>query len=204
MLTGYENIYLNLLPRLAACDFVENAERLGLETTGEGHVLIPFLGRAYRITREGAKPEDNLPADVNTLSVLLYYVFSEGSGEPKQKYVPFFRLTGVLEGQWGQTRDVMRDPLIREFGGDYGKFVRAAERLGGKCESETVGRHDWLFLLLPKIPAQVVYYEADEEFPAEIQILLDETAPRFLEFECLAFLVGCFVNTMIKIGQGGA
>lgn len=203
MPSGYENIYLKLVPRLAACDFAESAERLGMEITREGHIQIPFLGRTYLVTKEGARPVDGGPVDVNNLSVLLYYVLSGGCGQPKHSFVPLLRMTGVLEGQWGQSSDLMQSPLVREFGGDYGKFREAALHIGGTCVEESAGKHEWAFLLLPKIPAKVIFYEADEEFPAEVQILLDETAPRFLEFECLAFLSGCFVGAMVQSAQDG-
>lgn len=197
MPSGYEAIYLKLIPRLAGCDFAESAERLGLELTKEGHIRAGFLGREYLVTKEGVKSADGQSTDVNNLSVLLYYVLSRGSGRPKNSFVPLFRLAGMLEGR-SRLSDILNDPLTREFGNDYQRFSAAALKLGGTCENGSVpGRHEWLFLLLPRIPAKVIFHEADEEFPAEIQIMLDVTAPRFLEFECLAFLTGCFVNTMM-------
>ncbi len=54
-----------------------------------------------------------------------------------------------------------------------------------------MGKHLWKFNVLPKIPLKIVFYEADDEFPTNIQIMLDKTALQFLEFECLAFMVGC-------------
>ena len=50
------------------------------------------------------------------------------------------------------------------------------------------------FGVLPRIPSRVAFYEADDEFPANTQIMLDKSALRFLEFECLAFLGGIILN----------
>ncbi len=36
---------------------------------------------------------------------------------------------------------------------------------------------------------------------ATFKIMLDRTAPKFLEFECLAFMVGCFTRALIKTAQ---
>jgi hypothetical protein len=44
--------------------------------------------------------------------------------------------------------------------------------------------------MLPKILLQIVYYEGDDEFPCEVQVLLYLNAAQFMEFECLAFLQG--------------
>ena len=49
--------------------------------------------------------------------------------------------------------------------------------------------------------AQIVFYEADDDFPVDIQIMLDKTALQFMEFECLAFMVGCFVRAFIKTAK---
>jgi hypothetical protein len=56
---------------------------------------------------------------------------------------------------------------------------------------------------LPKIPLQIVYYDGDDEFPCEVQILFDKNASHFMEFECLAFLEGCLVRAMIMTAQTG-
>jgi hypothetical protein len=56
---------------------------------------------------------------------------------------------------------------------------------------------------LPKIPLQIIYYDEDDEFPCEVQILFDKNAARFMEFECLAFLEGCLVRAMIMTAQTG-
>jgi hypothetical protein len=92
----------------------------------------------------------------------------------------------------------MNTPLERYFGDDYVKFSEAATNLGGIEEEAQMGKHQWRFDVLPKIPLKIVVYEADDEFPAEIQIMLDRTAIQFLDFECLAFMVGCFVRSLIK------
>jgi hypothetical protein len=109
----------------------------------------------------------------------------------------------MISGLPAQSR-LMNAPLEKYFGKDYAKFGEAAAKLGGIEEEAQGGKHSWKFDVLPKIPLKLVYYEADEDFPAEIQIMLDTTAIRFLEFECLAFLVGCFVRALIKTAQYGS
>ena len=77
------------------------------------------------------------------------------------------------------------------------------DQLGGLEEESQMGKHLWKFIILPKIPLKIIFYDADEEFPVDIQIMLDKTALQFLEFECLAFMVGCFVRALIKTAQYG-
>jgi hypothetical protein len=198
---GYDSIYLGLISKLSELDFRESAERLGLEYVGGG-VKVRFLKREYRITIDGVEPLDGQPANVNNRSVLLYYLLSKGRGEPENSYIPFESIPRMIGGLHAQSR-LMNTPLERYFGNDYVKFSEAALKLGGLQDKPQVGKHLWRFDVLPKIPVQLVFYEADDDFPAEIQIMLDRTAIQFLEFECLAFMVGCFVRALIKTAQYG-
>ena len=104
---------------------------------------------------------------------------------------------GVMDGQNAPTDKIMKTPLIRKFGNDLEVFKAAVSALGGTYEGKSGYSHSWIISLLPKIPVKVVFDEADEEFPADIKIMFDETAPVFMDFECLAFLCGCFVKALI-------
>lgn len=198
---GYDSIYLELIAKLSELDFQESADRLGLEYV-DGGAQLRFLKREYRITIDGVEPLDGQPVNVNNLSVLLYYILSKGQGEPQNSYVPFESIPRMIGGLHAQSR-LMNTPLERYFGNDHVKFSEAAQKLGGIEEKSKAGKHLWKFDVLPKIPLQLVFYEADDDFPAEIQIMLDRTAIQFLEFECLAFMVGCFVRALIKTAQYG-
>ena len=99
-------------------------------------------------------------------------------------------------------KGLLLKPLIREFGDDYEEFQRAARKLGGVLENvSSGGGHGWNFQVLPKILVRLVFYEADDEFPADIQLFFDRSARRFLEFECLAFLTGCFINDLCNAAR---
>ena len=196
---GYDSIYLGLITRLSECDFQESAERLGLEYV-DGGIQVCFLKREYRITLEGVEALDGKPFNSNNGSVLLYYLLSKGQGDPENSYVLFESIPRMISGLGFQNR-MMSRPLERKFANDYVKFSEAAVNLGGIEEESQMGKHLWKFNVLPKIPLKIVFYEADDEFPTNIQIMLDKTALQFLEFECLAFMVGCFVRALIKAAQ---
>jgi hypothetical protein len=198
---GYDSIYLGLISKLSELDFQESADRLGLEYV-DGGVQVCFLKREYRISSDGVEPLDGQPVNVNNRSVLLYYLLSKGQGDPENCYIPFESIPRMIGGLHAQNR-LMNTPLERYFGNDYVKFSEAALKLGGIQDKPQVGKHLWRFDVLPKIPVQLVFYEADDDFPAEMQIMLDRTAIQFLEFECLAFMVGCFVRALIKTAQYG-
>ncbi|HBU11490.1 MAG TPA: hypothetical protein DEB31_01780 [Clostridiales bacterium] len=197
---GYDAIYEHLTTRLSACDFAEISGRLGLSLSGDT-LAIRFLARDYVIDRQGVAAQDDAPVPVNTKNVLLYYVLSPGVGRPKNEFVPFQSLYGTLEARNAQQKAIMSDPLVRAFGQNYALFAKAAVLLGGTCIEDAPGKHEWRFTLLPKIPFKVVFYEQDSEFPPEVQLFYDVTAPYFLEFECLAFLTGSFSTAMVNTAR---
>jgi hypothetical protein len=199
--SGYDRIYSQLRPALAHCDLADSAQRLGLQLLPEGAVAVDFCGREYRITNNGVEPADGQPVHVNFRSILAHYVLSQGSGEPGQSWMTLNRMSGVPEGRKAHDKDMLLQPLLDELGRNYPRFEQAACRLGGvPAESNDAG-HAWTFKILPKIPVRLVFYEVDEEFPAEIQLYFDRSASRFLGYECLAFLSGCFIDAILDAAQ---
>ncbi len=198
---GYDSIYRGLVARLPECDLREAAGRLGLDYVG-GSVRVGFLGRRYRVTPDGVRCEDDLPVNVNALSVILYYVLSPGHGDPEGSYVLVEAIPRMV-GMLGAQSRLMSNPLERHFADGHGAFGEAATRLGGVEEGSRAGRHLWKFTVLPKIPLKLAFDEADDDFPVGVQIMLDRTAIEFLEFECLAFMVGCLVRALIEVARHG-
>jgi hypothetical protein len=201
MSSGYEQIYESLIPKLSKCDFSEIAERLGLSLQPDGTLSVNFLGREYEISSHGVNPTDGKPVNVNNRSVLAYYTLSKGVGEPAFSYVPisYHAGTGII---FSTNIKWMTDPLGKIFSGNYITFSETMCRLGGVFNGKLKsGGYSWLLKALPKIPLQIIYYDGDDEFPCEVQILFDKNASLFMEFECLAFLEGCLVKAMIMIAQ---
>jgi hypothetical protein len=203
MNNGYEQIYESLILKLDKCDFVEVVERLGLSLQPNGTLSVNFLGREYEISSHGINPTDGKPVNVNNLNVLAYYLLSKGKGEPAYSYVPINNLTGVAITSSTNTKWIT-DQLGKTFSEDYATFSETICRLGGVFNGKLKsGGYSWLLEALPKILLQIVYYEGDDEFPCEVQILFDKNASSFLEFECLAFLEGCLVRAMIMTAKTG-
>ena len=198
---NYEQIYRDIVYKLADCDLHEAAKRLGLPPPFGGVIKMMFLGREYEISSAGIKPADGLPVNPNYLSTLVYYVTSKGKPEPEYSYS---LLHSFISGPIGGGFDIswMTAPLARKFGNDYAGFGGAMESLGAISEkSPKINEHIWSYLILPKIPAQIIYVEADDEFPCEINVKLDNGAKRIMEFEQLAFLCGCFTGALEKYNK---
>ncbi|MBU1275201.1 MAG: DUF3786 domain-containing protein [Proteobacteria bacterium] len=184
---AYEKVYLGLVERLAGADLAGAAASLGLERTG-GDCLAPLLGREYLVGPQGVRAADGGKALFTHRIVLAWYLLHAGSGEPSGRFVPYRELPGGAD--FARTLHTLTDQrLAQGFAGRLEQLKDAAARLGG-VELEAPSAHDgaWRFMALPKMPLELRFYDADEEFPAEAKVLYDLTAPNFLDLECLAVL----------------
>ena len=202
-INGYEQIYLDLAADLAGFDLVSNAPHLGLLVV-EGRGELRFLGRDYRVSAMGVEVRDGRPVSFNHLSLVAHYAMSLGRGEPSGQFLPLRRLSGMVEGQGAYDRDGLSRPLVRKFGSDRVSLEAAIASLEG-CPAgpDPSGGLAWLFRPFPKVLMKLIYHPADEEFPAEYQLLFDSSATSFMAFEALGFLAGVFVGDICASGQPG-
>jgi hypothetical protein len=200
--SGYEKNYRRLAPGLKGHDFAGCAGRLGLKPVPEG-LEAEYLGRTYRLTEDGVFPVDGADSDPNHRSALIHYALSPGSGDPSEEFLTLFQLPGVFRSSKQPGSDFLNAAIEKAFGaGGDALFAKAAERLGG----EFLGDHPsggrlWLFKVLPRIHMQVVFCEADDEYPVDARVLIDSHATEYVGFEVLAFMQGALGDTLAKIGQ---
>ncbi|MDR2739363.1 MAG: DUF3786 domain-containing protein [Treponema sp.] len=202
MANGYEKTYETITPRLRDLDFPYAALRLGFDLIDKYRMSIDFLGRKYELDREGVRPVDGEKVNVNFLSVLVYYAISKGNTEPLYDFALLNSFSGGLFSGGGSGSGWMVEPIRKTCGGNYEKFRRAARDLGMIYEgSRVTAEHTWQYRLLPKIPALIKYFEADEEFPCDVKIYYDKTVPEYLDFEPLAVLNGCLVAAITAAAE---
>jgi hypothetical protein len=174
---------------------------MGLITAERGAASIGFLGRTYRIAKDGISLTDSLvPWTVgsegfehNLKSVLGYYLLSGFNGEPMND---FCLLSHFAHGVF-DNRPAWDDPLVPVYGDEPEKLGRVGEALG--FLPEAAGR--WHYALFPKMPVKIVYYEGDDEYPPNIPVLFDKTAIQVYKFEPLAVLYGCFRHALAAVGN---
>ncbi|MCL2160234.1 MAG: DUF3786 domain-containing protein [Oscillospiraceae bacterium] len=195
---NYEILYNSITHKLSDCDFSEIAPRLGFELPIDNTLTMCFVGREFKINQFGVFASDGMPSDPNIRSTIIYYVTSKGCGEPSYSYKSphafiHSSTTGAkMELEW------MTSPLIRKYKNDIYGLGAILHKIGADYDNKpNNGIHKWTYRVLPKIPMQIIFMEADDEFPCEINLMLDESADKFMEFEQLAFLCGCFVKSIL-------
>lgn len=182
-----------------ACDQGRMIEKFHLRHDG-AYLYVPFCGRDYRIDRKTGAVEGSgdgfrtaSPGDYNEV-MALYDALSRTGGacRPAGRFAPIHSLPGT-----GYTASVGSDlfaPAAAAFAGRTGDLARACRALGGVPE----GRGDAAFRLMvfPFLPVLFRFYDADEEFPASVQLLWDENTLNFVFFETTFFIAAHLLSRL--------
>ncbi len=167
----------------------------------DGWFQVPFLGTIYQVhwpDSTTVKAATQEPADIATHILLLHYLLTADGTPMASKWIAFRNLPGGLgyDGAF-QGRASLR--LAHAFGRDKRAFETAARSLGG--ESLAFGDTSYLFRALPRVWLAIVLYLADEEFPANANVLFDAAASHYLPTEDLAVLGGMVASRLVKAGR---
>ena len=189
---------VELRREVAAIPLAEVAPGLGGEMRGDA-LRVRCLGRDYTVGADGEVADAEGKAPSPWLQILLlHYVRLRGDAVPGGTWVSFGQLRGGMVKIPAFTRDC-EEPLRELLERDPEAVARAVARLEGTPDAGQPAPSAWRVMALPRIPVLILFWPADEEFPAKAKILLDATADRFLDLETLLFLVEGLVR---NIGAG--
>ncbi|MDR2725871.1 MAG: DUF3786 domain-containing protein [Candidatus Adiutrix sp.] len=196
-LQNREQYHGGQMAALAEADLPAQAPALGLAVDSQGRVPVRFFGRDYLVSNAGISALDGAPVPLDHQSVLAHYLMSRGRGTLSGEFLPIGRLTGVVS-TGASPSDNLIVPLTENFGGRYDLFAGAARRIGGRAEGRSPsGGESWLFPDLPFFPVRVVFFEADDEFPAEVKVLFDSSITTFVSYECLELMELVLVEELL-------
>jgi hypothetical protein len=187
---------------LPAVDPVRQASHAGVEfEPRDGHggrFVVPFFGTTYAVSwpaGEVRRVNDGTEADVASRILLLHYLLTADGTAVADRWIAFRNLPGGLGYDAAfQGRANLR--LARTFGAERAAFEAAARALKG--EPLTFGDTSFLFRMLPRLWLAVVLYLADDEFPANANVLFDASASHYLPTEDLAVLGGLLAGRLIR------
>ena len=180
-------LYLQLLDRLCRIE-----RKTGIIEVSRA--VLPSKSEALEIKTE-AKYEECLDYNiVMTIYDVLCY--------PKE--------TPVLKGEWcplanlqvtmsSPSADLFTQKYADAFSGKIPQLWNACEALGGRRPEIMAGADVcWEFDVFPFFPVQLRYWDQDEEFPAQIRLLWDKNALKFMHFETLYYVVHVLLDAVEK------
>ena len=188
--TVYEQALESLRPKIRALDFRKVASLFGTGLIGPDKLELTFLNENYVVTKEkilDSTGKEPLP----WISILIYnHLCMPDPPSPAGEWITFSSVPAshAKDKAWaGHVEEV----IANHFSGNVAALKAACERLGG-VKAAIPGNHDTAheFRFFPHYPALLLFYDAvpGEGFPAQCRLLLDKTAPRYLDIESIVVL----------------
>ncbi|MDA8100090.1 MAG: DUF3786 domain-containing protein [Nitrospiraceae bacterium] len=196
--TVYEQALMALRPKFAALDLAALAKTFGADVIAPGRIAISFLNARYTITRDRIT-DDRGTEPLPFISILIYnHLCMPAPPQPSGEWITFSSVPAshAKDKAWaGHVEDV----IARHFAGNAEGLRAACEALGG-IRAEIKGSHDaaYEFRFFPRYPALLLFYDAvpEENFPAQVKLLLDRNVDRYLDIESIVVLGEEFAGRM--------
>ena len=158
------------------------------------YIQLWYFEREYRLNcengvlekKDGIQWTDKLQMNE---ALAVYHYLGDGIGNIREpgKWVP----ENALDPVRVRSNDRM-NPLYEIFANDYSGRIHELEEkckaAGGKYE-KSMGDTSWIFLPFPEIPVKLVFWEKDEEFPAQVRIYVRENAADYVHYEAVSFMI---------------
>lgn len=173
----------------------------------DAFLYIRFFGRMYRIHRGNGIVEWSgdgfshcAEADYNE-SMTIYDMLccSKADCHLSGEFAPSSSLRGTVYSAGRAGSGSMFEKSAQLFDSDPEGLVRACMRLGGK----SCGRGDVAFCMpmFDFMPLQFSFWQADEDFPPDINLLWDTNVLDFMHYETLWFAAGHMMRRLAELMQ---
>jgi hypothetical protein len=187
--------------KLRQIDRAVVADRSGAEIDRDGNLRVEFLRREYVVDHAEwtiTRAHDEAVPPPLMQSLILTYLYTADGTPPANRWVGFRELpNGLFYAQAFQ--GYTGDELIRHLNGDVTAFKQASEKLQGAAFA--IGDAGYVFQVLPHLKLAVVMWAGDDEFPAQAQVLFEETAPHYLITDGLAIVGSLLIGQIVKAAR---
>ena len=167
-------------------DFSFVAPRIGARLVNN-QLAVNCLGKDFFIDQTG---EMSSSCHVNhwLYVPLLHYILECRGIEPKNDWVPFGELPGAAE--WSQYFSHRCEDALRQIADAHRELLFEMLFLFGAQVMTAAGNadHSLAVMPLPKVPFLINYWQPDEAFPSELNILLDRSAARNINAHSITLL----------------
>ena len=172
-------------------------------TCDETYVYLVYFQIRYRLRlKDGHLEKESETGWTEELyfneSMAIYHVLKYTTDLPRCSgvWVPNEKLDRVVSRS-PRIADPLLTPFAKTWTGRCEELAAACEAVGGKKLDK--GDVAYQFSAFEFMEVQMVFWDADEDFPAQVQVLFDEYATDYIHFETS----GCIVADLLeKIGNG--
>jgi hypothetical protein len=193
----FEKIYRNYLERIAARDWSDKVDLLGVRVDGKT-VEIDFFNTPFTITptaiadSSGEKPRHAINV------VLCQYLLLCPTAVPRTDELVTYNDFKDAAPHAAGFMNAAEKRISQHFTGRPAELEERCRRLGGKPFS-TAASYQLTYELpaLPRVPIYLFFNDWDEEFPASCNLLFQKNASQFLDVECIS-MVGIILAEWLK------
>lgn len=156
----------------------------------DAYLYIPFVGRDYRIDRHtGAVQQVNgaltQEADYNeAMTIYDVLCYAKSGCHPAGTFVNMNSLSSVRTGSLSESGNFFQK-TIDYFQGKTDLLSSACKSLGGV--EEKGGDVAFRLDVFSFLPMTLRFWDADDEFPASLQILVDKNILDYMHYETMMF-----------------
>ncbi len=195
----FEKNYKDYCARIADINFGAIKNTLGIEGD-EDRLLVPFLNRDYRISKNGFTDTSGGRPDYMTCVILAKYILlCPDRIHQDMEWVSFkdFRKTSHFTNLNYFLSDT-EQAIVKQFSGRLDTLSRAGKELGG-LDHPMAGSFDlsMQFNVLPRISLLLLFNDRDDEFAAQCSVLFQKQAEFYLDPESLA-MTGALLAKNLK------
>jgi hypothetical protein len=164
---------------------------------GQEGLVVPYFGQGRRITwpEVSVTPASGSEEIPLTEQILILHYLVKATGEALSGQNIDFRQVPEGSFYWSAFVSRAKKPLLETFGKDLELYLKVAASLGGVPVE--LGDAAARFMAFPLVPITHVLWRGDEEFPADGNILFDETVSQHLSTEDIAALAGASVYRLM-------
>lgn len=183
-------------------DHNELAQRFQLKS--DTHALyITFYDREYRIDRETGSIEDTADPscliDFNIrMSLFNLFYYSKKGAAVCGRFVPFRDIKGASPFAPAFQKSIEQD-LAKPFSGKVDLLRKACLVLGG----DPVAHSDagFVFRAFEFMPVMLVFWDGDDEFDAQANLLFDAAITDFIHEETVCCIAGRLIRRLTEIAE---
>ena len=179
-LTNYDKTKISMAHVFLQYDQATMIHKYSLDYNSDW-LYITFINRTYRINRKTGSVEANHNEAMTIYDVLCY---SKDRCHLSHEFVNINSLSSVRTGNLSPNRGFFQN-TADFFNGKTVELRNACIALSGK-ELEK-GDVAFKLNLFPFLPIIIRFWEADDEFPASLQILADRNTLDYMHYETLMF-----------------
>ena len=170
------------------------AEKLNLRKD-DTYLYIEMLSRSYRVRRSDALVEWSCdgfktasPAGFSeSMTIYDFIAYSKPGAKASGDYTKINNLADTLTGSYYAGKGMV-DAMAKEFEGRTDELARGCEAIGGT----PYGRGDISYLIpvWRDLCFVLSFWDADEEFPPQLNVFADSAMRDFLHYETIWYLEG--------------